>query len=342
MKIQFRQIEQFVKSPDKAARVILIYGPDNGLISERFETIGKTIVKDINDPFNVASLSTSILLEDPARLTDEAKAISMMGGDRLIKIDDGSDKITTILKEYLKDPSETSLILIKAGELSPRSSLRKLCENEKNAAAIPCYIEDERDVLKFIKDKIQNENLKIDNDAIIWLAANISGDRRKIRSELEKLIIYKGEDKNPISIDDVKNACGSSAIQNFDNLVYNIAGRNSIKALMAYETLISEGVAFIAILRSIQNHFRRIHICKSYVIDGMDIDSAMKKLSPPVFFKQAPMFKSQVNSWSLASLEQIISKLNKLEAQCKKTAMPAQTLCSQAILAISKMKKIDR
>ncbi len=338
MKIQFRQLEQFVKSPDKAARVILVYGPDSGLVSERCEIIGKTIIDDLNDPFNVAALSTSILAEDPARLADEAGAMSMMGGDRLIKIDDGGDKLTVLLKSYLENPSESSLVLIKAGELSPRSSLRKLCENAKNAAALPCYVEDERDVSRFIRDSLQAENIRADNDAVMWLAANISGDRRKVRSEVEKLIIYKGDEQSPISIDDARAACGAAGAQGFDDLVYNVGGRNSAKALKAYATLTAEGTVFIAILRALQNHFRRIHMCKSYMSDGMDIDSAMKKLSPPIFFKQAPMFKSQVSSWSLPVLNQVLAKLTDLEAQCKQTGMPAETLCSQAILAISKIR----
>ena len=336
MKIQYRQIEQFVKSPDKAARVILIYGPDSGLVSERAMIIGKTVVEDINDPFNVASLQTDALAEDPARLQDEAGAISMMGGDRLIKIEDGGDKLTVLVKEYLENPSDSALVVIQAGELGPRSSLRKLCESAKNAAALPCYVEDERDVSRFIREALQAESLGAEPDAVMWLAANISGDRQKVKSELEKLITYKGDEKTPVSLVDVQAICGAAGVQSFDDLVYNVAGRNSKAALKAYATLTEEGVPFIAILRALQNHFRRLHMTKSHMEDGLDMESAMKKLSPPVFFKQAPMFKGQINSWSLPVLNQIMGKLSTLEAQCKQTGMPVDTLCSQAILAISK------
>ena len=52
MKLKFREIEPFVKHPNPAARVILVYGPDAGLIKERAEIMGKTIAPDLNDPFN--------------------------------------------------------------------------------------------------------------------------------------------------------------------------------------------------------------------------------------------------------------------------------------------------
>ncbi|MGH1404109.1 MAG: DNA polymerase III subunit delta [Alphaproteobacteria bacterium] len=336
MKIQFREIESFVKSPNKVARAILVYGPDSGLVRERCATIGKTVVEDLNDPFNAVTLSVDILTDDPARLNDEAGAISMMGGDRLIRIEGASDKLSVLLKEYLASPSESALILLQAGELGPRSSLRKLCETAKNAAALPCYVEDERDVSRLIRETLQAQNLRGDADAIGWLATNIAGDRGRVRSELDKLITYKGDESSPISMKDVQAACGATAEQGFDDLVYNVGGRRSAAALKAYRTLIAEDVAFIAILRSLQNHFRRLHMVKSYMHDGMDLDGAMKKLSPPVFFKQAPLFKSQAHNWSLTALNQVLAKLTQLEAQCKRTGMPVETLCSQAILAISK------
>ena len=339
MKLQFRQIEAFVKAPDKAARVILVYGPDSGLVRERVAVIGKTIVEDLNDPFNVAALTAGGLVEDPARLSDEAGAISMMGGDRLIRIEDGGDKLTIILKSYLENPSDTALIVVQAGELSPRSSLRKLCESAKNAAAVPCYVEDERSVAGLIRARIVEEDMRIDPDAVGWLAANIAGDRGKVRSELEKLITYKGEDDTaPISLADAQAACGAAGVQSFETLVYATAARRSGAALNAYGVLMQEGTSFVAIVRSLQNHFRRLSITRSYMQSGMDVDGAMKKLSPPVFFKQAPQFKGQLSSWSAGALDMVLGKLTDLEAQCKQTGMPVETLCGQAILAISKMR----
>ncbi len=335
MKLNYRQIEPFISNPDPAARVILIYGPDTGLVKERGAVIGKTVVADLNDPFNVAVLTSEQLTEDPARLNDEANAISMMGGDRLIRVDGASDKISTIVKSYLENPSDQSLVLLIAGELGPRSSLRLLCEKAKNAAAIPCYVEDEKDLSRLIRHILQDAGKAVDLDAVQWLAANISGDRAKVRSELEKLITYKGDEKTPISLDDVIAACGAAGVQSIDGLVYSVAGRKSAEALKAYSTLIAEGVPIIAILRALQNHFRRLHYVKSGVSAGKSIDEAMKGLRPPVFFKVKNAFISQVNSRSLSSLDHILIRLSDLEAQCKTTGMPTEILCSQAILSIS-------
>lgn len=335
MKLAFRQIEGFVQKPDKIARVILVYGPDQGLRRERSKIMARTVVEDLNDPFNVAVLSSDIINEDPARLSDEVGAISMMGGERLIRIENANDKLTTHLKEYLENPNDQTLIILEAGELGPRSSLRKLCESAKNAAAIPCYIEDERDIAKLIRSMIGEADQNIDNDATIWLSSNISGDRSRARSEIEKLILYKGQQPGNITIAEAKEICGSSGAQSIDLLIYAATGNNPESAFKALRSLIQEGTPQITILRALQNHFRRLHITRAKMDKGIDAKSAMKGLSPPVFFKQEAEFQSHARRWSLSAISNILGKLAELEAQTKQTGMPVDTLCAQSILAIS-------
>ncbi|MCB1840999.1 MAG: DNA polymerase III subunit delta, partial [Alphaproteobacteria bacterium] len=298
----------------------------------------KTVVADLNDPFNVAVLTSDQIIEDPARLADEASALSMMGGDRLIRVEDAADKIVTFVKTYLENPSQYSLVLLIAGELGKNSKLRMLCEGSKNAAALPCYVDDVRDLGRIIRQTLHDGGHTIEPEAVQWLAANISGDRAKVRSELEKLSIYKGEEKTPITVADAMAACGAAGAQSFDDLVFNVGGRNTEAALKAYAVLSAEGIPFVAVLRSLQNHFRRLHRVKSEVAGGEETGKAMKDLKPPVFYKVEDAFRAQLNGWSLASLDKILGRLMELEAQCKKTAMPSDTLCAQAILGISKMR----
>ena len=336
--MKWNQIEPFVKSPDPAARVVLVYGPDTGLMKERAKTISLSVVEDINDPFNAVTLSMDGLAEDPARLSDEANAMSMMGGQRLIRVQEAGDKLTAALKDYLETPNDQALIVLEGGDLGPRSSLRKLCEAAKNAAAVPCYVEDERDLSRLINQTFQEADLRIGRDAAMWLSQNISGDRQKVRQELEKIITYKGKETNEITLEDVQAACGEASAQSIDELVYSVAGNQTQNALKAYNQLLEDGVNFIVILRSLQNHFRRLHATKARMEHGARMDEAMKKLQPPIFFKQKDAFVAQVSRWRFTSLNKVLHKLNELEANCKKTGQPVETLCSQAILGISSLR----
>lgn len=339
MKVSARDIAGFVKNPPKAARVILIYGPDSGLMKERAKAIGLTIVSDLTDPFNVADLDAASLQDDPARLSDEACAISMMGGDRLIRIQGGADALTPLLKTYLDAPSETALVVIEAGDLNARSSLRKLCEGANNAAALPCYVEDERDLARFVRDRVAEESLRIEPDAVHWLSNNIQGDRGRARSEVEKLILYKGQgDGAVITLDDVLAICGANGAVNIDDFINAVGLGQAATALQHWGKLNEEGISFIVVVRSLQNHFKRLHQARSAIDAGNSADQAMKVLSPPVFFKYQGAFRTQLQRWRFASLQKVLEKLMGLEADCKKTGAPVETLCAQTILGLSKMR----
>lgn len=335
MKLTWKEIDPFIKKPDPKARVILIYGPDAGLVKERAVQIGKLIVTDLSDPFNVAVLSGESLNEDPARLMDEAKAMSMMGGARLIRIENAADKNSVVLKDYLTDPSPENLVIIEAGELGPKSPLRALCEKAANAVALPCYVEDERGLGNLIRQMASENGYTVQSDAMQFLSANIAGDRARARSEIEKLFLYKGSEGKNITLEDARAACGEAGDQSIDDLLYAMGNGRIEASLAAYNKLLEEGVQVVTILRSIQNHFRRLHLVKSSIDAGSTVEMAMKQLQPAIFFKQEDAFKAQLRKYSDKKLIAMMQRLNQIEAQTKTTGAPVETLCSQAILSLA-------
>jgi DNA polymerase-3 subunit delta len=335
MKLAWRDIEPFVKKPDPAARAILVYGPDNGLMKERARTMGKTVVADLSDPFNVTTFNADDLVDDPARLFDEAQSISMMGGARLIRIENGADKISPMLRDYLDNPSPDNLIIIEAGELGPKSPLRALFEKSKNAAAVPCYVEDERGLATLIRQMLSESGYTAQGDAVTWLATNIAGDRGRARSEIEKLILYMGGTGGTVMLADAQAACGEAGTADFDELVYAVAGAKREVALSTYNKLLEEGVAPVSILRTLQNHFKKLHYTQAAIAQGASVETAMKSLQPPIFFKLEQPFKAQLQRWPMPRLQTVMNRLLELEAQTKRTGTPVETLCAQAILSIS-------
>jgi DNA polymerase-3 subunit delta len=343
MKLSFRDIEPFLKTMNPAVRAVLVYGPDSGLVQERAAILGRQVVADLNDPFNVAHLTGSIISEDPARFSDEANAQSLMGGRRLVRISSASNDITPALKTWLKgSPDSGCVVVIEGGDLRPKDALRKLCEELPNAAALPCYVEDERNIATLVRDTLRERGLAIQSDASAWFAASIKGDRMRVRMELEKLILYmdgynsdaaqKAQQKT-VTLEDVKNSSGDAGIQSIDDLIYAFAGRNPQQSLQSFSRLTAEGVATIAIIRSLQNHILRLHSVKSLMeTHGQGLEEAMKTLQPPVFFKQADQFAAQLRLYSLTRLRTMLIELNDLEAKTKQSGVPADTLIGHFLL----------
>ncbi|MGZ9108227.1 MAG: DNA polymerase III subunit delta [Micavibrio sp.] len=337
MKIQPRQIDAFVKKPDSAARAILVYGPDEGLARERLILLSQSVVKDLNDPFNVAQLTGDILEQDKARLSDEANAMSMMGGARLIRIDGAADALTPLLKEYLTNPSPHNLVILHGTDLSARSSLRKLFETAPNAAAIPCYAASAGDVVALIRQDLQGAGYGIESDAAQWLAQQLTADRAIARNETEKLALYMASTQpgTKVTLADAEACCGQGGARSLDDLVYATGGANPEIALRSFRQLVDEGMAPVVIHRSLQNHFRRLHLTRSMMQNGASLSEAMGKLNPKIFFKWEDAFRDQVGRWSLGRLETTLNRLAKLEADCKKTGAADEVLTAQAILSLS-------
>lgn len=351
MKLSFRQIEPFVKSPDPVARVILVYGPDQGLITERLKTMALTAVSDLSDPFNVVTLTPEKIIEDPSCFYDEANAQSLMGGNRLILIKGATDSLTPILKDYLEDqPSTETLVIAEAGDLGPRSALRKLTEGAKNAAAVPCYVDDERNLSQIIRDMCMHAGYAIDSDALQLFSGALVGDRAIARGEIEKLLLYKGLDKdysgfdgNPvrqkvrtINANDIYASCGDVRDWSMDKLIYAVGDGDVISTNKIMNSLFNDQIAAVVLLRAMQNHFWRLYTTKVKINDGMDTSSALKTLNPPLFFKVEDAFKRQLNRWSMPILENALDALTKAEAMTKKTEYDAESVTRNCLTQLSR------
>lgn len=334
MKIQPRQVDSFLAAPPALVRVLLVYGPEEGLMKERIARLAKMLVPDPGDPFAVSVLNGDQIAQDPARLIDEALAIPMFGGRRLVRVENAGDSITIALKTCLERMTADSVVLLEGGDLKPRSSLRTLCEKSDAAAAVPCYVEEARDTSRIIAQDLTERGYKIAPEALSALAQALAGDRRRLRSEVEKLTLYAGPPGTALTLEDVRASCGEVGALGFDDLVYGVGARDATRALSAFERMTAEGTPVVALLRVLQNHFRRLHLARAQMDSGKPSESILKTLQPPVFFKQADAFRAQMERWPLDSLGRALSHLAGLEVRTKQTGAPDKTLFAHAILEL--------
>ena len=50
--IKAADVDRFVARPDPRLPIVLVYGPDAGLVRERVDALVKASVDDVNDPFS--------------------------------------------------------------------------------------------------------------------------------------------------------------------------------------------------------------------------------------------------------------------------------------------------
>ena len=179
-----KEIDSFLARPDPGRPIILLYGPDAGLVRERADALLKSAVDNVDDPFSMVRLDGDELSGEPSRLVDEALTVPLFGGRRAIRVRAGSRSFASGVDTLAEQPIKDCRIVIEAGELRPESPLRKACERAKTAVAIGCYPDGERDLAKLMDDELRTANLKIASDARAALTSLLGGDRDRKSTRL--------------------------------------------------------------------------------------------------------------------------------------------------------------
>src|SRR5271169_4282554 len=148
--IKAANVDAFVARPDPARPVMLVFGPDAGLVSERVTALVRASVDDVSDPFALARLEGEDVTANPARLVEEAQTIPLFGGRRAVWVKASGRNIAPAVEALLSVDIVDCRIIIEAGDLRRNAPLRVLCERAKNAAALPCYADSERDLGRLI------------------------------------------------------------------------------------------------------------------------------------------------------------------------------------------------
>src|SRR4030081_1368448 len=178
-----KEIDAYLARPDPGRPIILLYGPDAGLVRERADALLASAVDDPNDPFSLVRLDGDELSAEPSRLVEEAMTIPMFGGRRAIRVRAGARSFASGVDTLSEMPIKDCRIVIEAGELRPESPLRKTCERARTAVAIGCYPDGERDLARLIDGEMKVSKLPIAPDARTALMALLGGDRQASRNE---------------------------------------------------------------------------------------------------------------------------------------------------------------
>src|ERR1700681_3136065 len=138
-------VDRFVARPDPGKPIVLVFGPDAGLVRERADALIRSAVDDVRDPFALALLEGDTLADAPERLVEEAHTIPLFGGRRAILVNAGARDFTAAEERLLAaPPGGDCRIVIEAGVLKRNAPLLTLCERPPIAAALPCYADSAR------------------------------------------------------------------------------------------------------------------------------------------------------------------------------------------------------
>ncbi len=329
-----KEIDSFLARPDSNRPIILLYGPDAGLVRERADALLTSAVDDSSDPFSMVRMEGDELAAEPSRLVDEAMTVPLFGGRRAIRIRAGSRNFASGIDTLSDMPLRDCRIVIEAGELRPDAPLRKACERSKSAVAIACYADTERDLAKLIDDEMRASNLKIAPDARAALTALLGGDRQASRNEIRKLALYAHGAKE-VTLADVAAIVTDASSLALDPIIDGaFAGRVS-ETETAFTKAMAAGLYPGAIIASAQRQAAQLHKAKLSVDEGRGESDAVEAGFPRLHFSRKPLVETALRQASSERLLKIIAQLADAAFDMRKQPDLAVTIAQRALMSIA-------
>lgn len=338
MKIGTREADGFARAPHKSC--VLVYGPDQGLVRERSRTMAASVLgAAANDPFRSAELSGAGINGDAAVLVDEAAALSLVGGRRVVRVvaatDGAADAVSNVLKVRAgRDAAAEALVILEAGELGPRSALRRLFEDSPDAAAVACYPDENERLSEFARDALRELGHSVDSAAIDWITAAAGGDRSVLRRELEKLSVYVGPG-SPITAGDAEACLGDTALLDVDEVALAASTGDLAGLDQAVVRAYAAGQSPITLLRAIGRELTRLHPASAAIAGGASVADAMAQMRPPVFFKHKLPYQRALASWRPDDLARAIEVVVEAEVACKVRSGAEEAVAWRAALRVA-------
>jgi DNA polymerase-3 subunit delta len=334
--IKAHEAERSLARLDPAWRLVLIYGPDAGLVSERAAGLARMSVDDPQDAFQLVRMDGDAIAADPLRLADEANTIGLFGGRRAIRVSPTTKPLLAAVEPLLATPSRDALVIVEAGDLQRSNPLRTACEKAKTALAVPCYGDAARDLGSIIDEMVRAAGKSIDRATRDHLTGLLGGDRQTSRREIEKLLLYVGTEP-AVQAEHVDAIVGDTAQREQAMLVDAVfAGRLPLLDL-AQAKLMSEGLDPGVMLGSVLRQALTLLKARQSIDAGRgarDVVATMRLPYPRIATTEAAL-----SAWSSAKLTEAVTLLGNAVLATRQNSEMGRSIATRALWTLARLSR---
>lgn len=331
-------VAPFARKPDPRNRAFLVFGPDQGLVSEISGQLAGKLLGPDHDPFSLVKLDADNLSGDPGRLVDEVSTISMFGGGRLVWVRAIASRIDprtlTAAIEPVLSLANGGYLLVEAGDLKENSPLRKLFTSSSAAVALPCYADGANDLLRLIDEEMRQAGLAITATARSELASHLGGDRIATRQELRKLALYC-HGKSSVDEHDVAAICGDVSTLAIDALIDTMALGQHGELASIYARMLAENHDPTMLVGAALRHMLWIALACAEMERGKSATSVRDNARPRIHFKRVKAIDRQLSIWTTAKATRAYRMLAEDDLDVRKRYHLAEVLGERALLRVA-------
>lgn len=252
--------------------IFLIYGNEDYLIKKELDNILKNgnILEDNIITYNLDETNVINALEEASTVSmfDSKKAVICEGctfltGENKKEINHDIDSLI----KYINNPFDDVylIFIVRREKLDERKKIVK--EIKKLSKVFECNKIENYNLSNYIDEYIKNKGYKINKICINKIIEIAGYDLSRLINEVDKLLIYKDDDKN-IAIEDVTNVISKSIEDNVFELTNAIMEKNEARIIKIYKDLLLSGEESIKLIVLIANQLRLILQVKLMIKNG--------------------------------------------------------------------------
>lgn len=290
----------------------LIYGNDYGLIKREIDKL----TNEVSDVVKY-DLSTDKIDE----LLDDASCMSLFG-DKKVLVGENALFLTTTttnvnhnldyLTNYLNDDNHENIVILSVltDKLDERKKIVKLLK-EKSKVIYKELI-DNKDLPRFVINEFNNEGYKIDYKTANYFVNYVGKNVDILLSEINKMIIFKDNDKN-ITINDIDEISSKAINDNVFDLSDAIMKKDFKRMYDCYNDLIILKEEPIKIIAMLGNQFNLVYQCKLLSSKGLSEKEIATSLSVHPYRVKLAI----ETDYMISELKDILIKLHNLDFEIK-------------------------
>ena len=293
-------------------KFFLLYGENEGLKEEIINKIKK------NQNGKEIKYEEAQILKNKNEFYNEIKNKSLFEEKRIFFLERCTEKISELLIEIFEDASD-DLFIINCSILEKKSKLRNYAERSSNVVVIPTYKDNSQSLINIARKFFSEKKISISTETLNLLVNRCMGDRGILNKELDKISNYISE-KKIISLKEIAVLTNLSENYSASELVDASLTKNYIKVKeILNENIYSQEDTFL-ILRVFLQKAKKLLSLLEIINSENNLEKAINEYKPPIFWKDKPVLKKQLQLWSFENIINLICELNDIEIKIKKNS----------------------
>lgn len=333
MKASKASIGRALDQPAPDIRFYLFHGPDEG----QSRALGARLVEALGA--SKAAISTGAVKSDPASLADEAGAMSLFGGKRVVWIEPATKDIEPGVTALLEGTAPESPVVAIAGALPKTSNLLKLAEGSALALAFASYAPEGQDAERMVIELGRRYGLKIAPAVAARLAESAANDQALTAKELEKLALYidaSPQTPKELELEAIDEVGVDSSEGDFQRLADLALGGEIDELAEELARLPAGGNEGVPVVRSLQRRLLMLAPLRARVERGERVDAVLTSSGRPLFWKEKAKVQRMLAKWTAESIATLAMRVGDLERTLMFTSAPEREALGEELLAIAR------